>query len=127
MAATESVLIDSNVVIYTALPEYGNLREWLRTRRICISDITRLEVLGYHALTIGDKAYFERFFSECNIVPIDGALISKAIELRRTKSMSLGDSIIAASSLQESISLLTANIKDFDHIGKIEIIDILEI
>ena len=66
----KSILIDSNIAIYSALPEFDRLREWLFHKRIFVSQITRLEVLGYHSLTVDDKSYFEKFFEECRIVPI---------------------------------------------------------
>ena len=127
MAANKSILIDSNIAIYSALPEFDRLREWLFHKRIFVSQITRLEVLGYHSLTVDDKSYFEKFFEECRIVPIGEDEISKAIELRQIKSMSLGDSIIAASALHLSIILLTANTIDFKHIRNLELIDSSEI
>ena len=54
---------------------------------------------------------------------ISRQLIDKAIHLRQQKNMSLGDAIIAATALTEKLPLVTANIKDFQHIEELELID----
>lgn len=120
---SRSILIDSNIVIYAALPENEVLRTWLKKNKIFVSEISMLEVLGYHKLTKGDIIYFEEFFSASRVLAINSKQIQKAVELRQNKSMSLGDSIIAATALKENLPLVTANTKDFRHIPALELID----
>jgi toxin FitB len=48
------MLLDSNIVIYAALPEYGALRDFIAKHAPAVSVISRVEVLGYHRLTQQD-------------------------------------------------------------------------
>ena len=45
------MLLDSNVIIYAARPEYAALREFIEAEAPAVSVISRIEVLGYHKLT----------------------------------------------------------------------------
>jgi predicted nucleic acid-binding protein len=116
-------LLDSNILIYSASPDAKNLQVWLSENTLHISDITLLEVLGYHKLTNSDRKYFERFFSYCNQISISPDILQKAISLRQYKSMSLGDSIIAGTALVYQLPLVTLNHKDFRHIENLLLID----
>ena len=81
-------------------------------------------MLGYHKLKPNEKQYFEKFFTEIIILPIDNAIIEKAIQLRQQKNISVGDSIIAATAIIVNVSLLTHNESDFKGIKKLEILPI---
>lgn len=83
--------------------------------------------MGYWKLTKKDKYYFETFFSNLKVIPINEEVIEEAIALKQMKSMSLGDSIIAATAILENIPLLTANSKDFSSIKNLELIDLEKI
>lgn len=45
------MLIDSNIIIYAAKPEYGALRRFIAEKEPAVSAISYVEVLGYHQLT----------------------------------------------------------------------------
>ena len=81
-------------------------------------------MLGYHKLKPNEKQYFEKFFTEIIILPIDNSIIEKAIQLRQQKNISVGDSIIAATAIIVNVSLLTHNESDFKGIKKLEILPI---
>ena len=117
------LLLDSNILIYSASPSAEILQNWLSENSLHISDITLLEVLGYHSLSKSDHEYFENFISYCNQISISPDIIKKAISLRQSKAMSLGDSLIASSALVFKIPLVTLNIKDFKHISNLELIE----
>ncbi|HLW31125.1 MAG TPA: hypothetical protein VKX40_02605 [Aequorivita sp.] len=56
MAATnKNVLIDSNVIIYSAQPEFEKLSFWLKKKNIAVSTISRIEVLGFANLLETEK------------------------------------------------------------------------
>ncbi len=57
------MLLDSNTVIYAAIPEYSQLRKFLAQYSLSVSAISLIEVLGYHKLTQENKQYFQTFFS----------------------------------------------------------------
>jgi len=79
-----------------------------------------LEVLGY--CRIGNlKPLFERLFEELRIIPINRIIIDAAIVIRQQKSMSLGDSIIGATALENDLTIVTRNDKDFKWIEKLQV------
>ncbi|WPD23301.1 MAG: hypothetical protein SD837_01810 [Candidatus Electrothrix scaldis] len=45
------MLLDSNIIIYSFLPEFEILQEYLRNNEICCSVISCVETLGYHRLS----------------------------------------------------------------------------
>ena len=49
------MLLDSNIFIYAIQPDYAELRQWCLKQPLHASDLTRLEVLGYHKLNKLDK------------------------------------------------------------------------
>lgn len=107
------MLLDSNIIIYSALPDHAKLREFIRKNSPYVSEISKVEGMGYSTLTDEDLSYFQSFFEATTLIPISDAVISEAISLRQQRKMSLGDSIVAASAITNSFSLVTSNIKDF--------------
>jgi predicted nucleic acid-binding protein len=88
------MLLDSNIIIYAAKPEYGVLLDFIAKHALAVSAISRVEVLGYHLLNHQDRGNFEDFFAVATILPISESVLSKAIELRQMRKMSLGDALI---------------------------------
>jgi toxin FitB len=117
------MLLDSNIFIYATQPEYEPLRAWCMKQGVCASNITRLEVLGYHKLSEEDQADFHSLFEHTKIYPISSTLIELAIQLRQQRKMSLGDAIIAATALEYRQTLVTRNVKDFDWIEGLKVVD----
>lgn len=121
------IIIDSNIVIYSAEPGFPSLRRWLKNKQIILSIVSKIEVLGFSNISRREENYFTEFFSKTLFLNIDEVKIETAINLRQQKKMSLGDAIIAATALSEGLPLLTANIKDFKHIKGLKLIDLNEI
>ncbi len=118
------ILIDSNILIYSAKDEYKYLRKLFKQNDVFVSSISKLEVLGYHGLVEKDRVYFDAVFKVVKILPIDSIIIEQAILVRREHNISVGDAIIAATSLFYNYSLYTRNVSDFKPLGhKIEIIN----
>ncbi len=109
-------LLDSNIIIYSAMEDYSFLREIYKEDDIFVSDITRLEVLGFHKITLIQEKYFKSVFSVIDIIPISVNIINTAIELRKTYNLSVGDSIISATALNNDLNLYTNNVNDFKNI-----------
>ncbi len=120
------MILDSNIIIYSAIPENTKLREYLRSNEseLTVSAISRLEVLGYQKLSISEKSIFENFFQSVLILPVSNIVLNKAIEIRQQKKLSIGDSIIAATSLLNNQSLFTNNEDDFNSIPNLQIISL---
>lgn len=109
-------LVDSNILIYAAKPEYPLLKELLEQEDIAVSELSKLEVLGYHSLTEEAEDYFNAVFSLVSVLPITSEVIDRATELRQQRNMKAADSIIAATTLLHCKELITRNTGDFDHI-----------
>ncbi len=76
------MLLDSNIIIYAALPEYKNIREFIKNHTCFVSVISSVEVLGYHRLDKKDKTHFEAFFSLAPMIDLSPDIYKKAIYLR---------------------------------------------
>lgn len=116
-------LLDSNIIIYSALTEYAFLLEFIQDRSPYVSDISRIEVLGFHGLASNAISFFESFFASTTLIPISNEIIAEAIRLRQKRKMSLGDSVIAATALLNDFELITNNSKDFRWIKSLRLID----
>jgi predicted nucleic acid-binding protein len=109
-------LVDSNILIYAAKPEYPQLKDLLEEEDIAVSELTRLEVLGFRNITDEAEEYFNAVFELVTVFPISQEVINRAIELRQQSNMKSADSIIAATTLLHCTELITRNTGDFDHI-----------
>ena len=116
-------IVDSNLIIYSSQSAYAYLRPIIGNDSASISEITRLETLGFSRIEPQDKIYFESLFTLVNIHAIDKKIIEKAIELRQTKKMSVGDAIIAATALLLNLDLYTNSTSDFSFIKSLKIFD----
>ena len=115
------VLLDSNIIISIVKGRFpvSLLDKFLLT----VSEITRLEIFGYHKLELQEEKLLTQFFRNIDCLPVSRNIINQAISFRKKKSMSIGDAIIAATAQVHELPLTTANIKDFKHIKTIELID----
>jgi len=116
------VLIDSNIIIYSANPKQISLRDLL-LKEVSVSLITKVEVLGYHSLSTNAKVYLEAFFDSTPTLIISETIADRAIKLRQQKSLSLGDAIIAATALVHNLTLVTRNDTDFRHIINLKLLN----
>lgn len=113
-------LIDSNILIYSAKPDFNYLRP-LIARTNFVSIISKLEVLGFHKLTERDKIYFDACFKLLSIIHTDVIIFEKAIEIRRLYNLSIGDSLISATALVNDFELITHNTADFKRVASLKI------
>ncbi len=114
-------LIDSNIIIYSALQEYSFLREIFKEDNVFVSEISLLEVLGFGSITDAQENYFNAIFLMFNPISVSSEIILEAIKLRKKYKLSVGDSIIAASAMGLNLELLTNNIADFKKIDLLKI------
>jgi len=117
------MLLDSNILIYAVQPDFQGLRNWLMSQSVCVSAITCLEVLGYHKLTETDKCDFNQLFACIETLSISKEVVECAIGLRQLRKMSLGDAIIAATALIDRKTLVTRNVKDFEWIDGLNVLN----
>lgn len=120
------LLLDTNILIYAASPEHTELRAWALSQVPFISAISKVEALGYDKLTQHERAALEDIFASADLLPVDAQVIDRAVALRQEKMMSLGDAIIAATALVHGLALATNNVKDFQHIHAMRVINPLQ-
>ena len=109
-------LIDINILIYSAKPEFSYLRSLILSGENFVSALSLVEVLGYYKLTEEDRNYFDASFHLLTALPISDEVISKATELRKMYRMKTADAIIAATAVIHQLELITRNIGDFESI-----------
>ncbi|HEY9749510.1 MAG TPA: type II toxin-antitoxin system VapC family toxin [Allocoleopsis sp.] len=121
------MLLDSNIIIYSAQPEHARLRELIAGHSPAVSALSYLEVLGYHLLTEPQRQYFEEFFQVAQVLPISQDVLSQAVALRQQRRMTLGDAIIAGTALTHELILITRNVEDFRWIAELNLLNPFDI
>jgi predicted nucleic acid-binding protein len=116
----DSIVVDTNIVLYL-LNGDKTLATLLNERRIYVSFITELELLGYIGLSAKDKLQITSFLSACQIIDITPHIKEKTVFFRNTYSLKLPDSIIAATSLFLGIPFITSD-KAFSKIKELDLI-----
>lgn len=110
MSGTEFVL-DTNVVIGLLKNAEAAVdlaqRHGLVLARAGVSQITRMELLGFPGLEPDEERVTLDFLSRCQVVGIGGQVEAIAIDLRRSGALKLPDAIIAATALAAGARLLT--------------------
>lgn len=104
-------LLDTNMVIglikghisAIALAETNNLS----LSKAAVSQITRMELLGYSRLTVDEENAIRGFLADCQIRLLDETIEACAIQLRRSGGFKLPDAIVAATALTGALRLLT--------------------
>lgn len=104
-------LLDTNVVIgllkgYSPAVTLAG-QAVLVAGRVAVSQITRMELLGYPGLTDDEEQAVGKLLSLCQVLPITEAVESLAITLRRGGKLRLPDAIVAATALACGAKLLT--------------------
>ncbi len=90
---------------------------------LVVSAISKIEVLGYHKLSPTNRRKLEMLFDLLPILPVSEDVVEWAIVLRQQRKMSLGDALIAGTALSYGLALVTANVKDYEWIEGLEIIN----
>lgn len=123
------MILDSNIIIHSAKPEYIQLARYLQTNQdiVHVSLISTFEVLGFSKLSPSDKRTFEEYLKSVRIMPISDQVIAEAIQLRQQRKRSLGDSIIAATALLHNQPVLTNNMGDFSDIDGLQVIALADV
>ena len=117
------MILDSNLIIYAARPEYPGLRRLIAARSPAVSAVSVVEVLGYHRLTADDRVHFEAFFAVTEVLPLSDSVVARAVAVRQARKISLGDALVAATALVFGRELLTHNISDFAKVAGLVVSD----
>ena len=79
----------------------------LELDKAAVSQITRMELLGYPQLTDDEDAGIRTFLSGCQVRMLDERVEAEAIRLRRSGAFKLPDAIVAATAITGNLRLLT--------------------
>lgn len=120
-------LVDSNIIIYSCIPDYKFITDFILETLPSTSIISKIEVLGYSLLSTKDLPKIESLFSILNVLWLSDDIATKAIEIRKNYKLKLADAIIAATSLVNSLTLVTRNTKDFQKIKKLSLLNPFEL
>ena len=115
------MLVDSNILIYATKPEHAELRQWLLDALPKASIISKVEILGYHKLQPTGKVALTELLNNLDVVYLTPASYEIAIQLRQQRKLTLGDSLIAATCLEQGYTLATCNTGDFAWIGELKV------
>ena len=117
------MLLDSNIITYSFQQQFRFLQAFMTDHETSCSAISRVETLGYPHLSEDEKQYLEKCFETITVFPVSQAVIDNAISLRQQRKMSLGDAIIAATALEYRQTLITRNVKDFEWVEGLKVVD----
>ncbi|SEB20901.1 type II toxin-antitoxin system VapC family toxin [Pedobacter hartonius] len=109
-------LLDSNIIIYSYSSEFEYLRELIISESCTISEISRVEVLGYHGLKKEEDKYFRDIFDYVPLILPDQDIFDQAITIRKKYNLKLGDSLIAATAVVNDLEIYTRNLSDFERV-----------
>lgn len=117
MGETIVYLIDTNIIIYYLEGEQAAV-SFLQANRgkLYISSITWMETLSYQ-FSPDEEQLVRAFLQEFRQVEISFPVMELSVEIRRMKRLKLPDAIIASSAIQNDLTLVTRNIKDFKGIA----------
>jgi predicted nucleic acid-binding protein len=116
----ERMLLDTNVIIYS-LGGNKHITRLITSKEHFISEITEIELLGFHGLTREDEKILSEYLQQTFIIGLNSAIKNSAIDLKRVYRLKTVDAIVAASALYFELPLVTAD-KQFKQINELEVI-----
>jgi len=119
-------LLDSNILIYATQAQYPSVHAFLEQGPFAFSAITRVEVLGYHRLSDAGLQGYEALLGTMTELAVSSQIIRRAVRVRRASNLRLGDALIAATALVHQLPLVTHNMRDFERIAELDLIDPLK-
>lgn len=114
-----SFVLDSNAIIYYVNDDeqaVAALSPILEREMIVVPSIVVTELWSSAKATPSEMSTIAAFLESTLIMPLDNLLGKAAGELRRDYRLSLGDSVVAATSLAIGATLLTRNTRDFKRV-----------
>ena len=120
-------LLDSNTVIdYIAGLYSEKAVQWLNQlvdEEINVSIITKIEVLSFDPDKDDNYPILIDFFEASNLFELNDDIVSKTIQIRQKQKIKLPDAVIASTALVKGLILVSRNIKDFNNIPDLEVVN----
>lgn len=112
MNGKDNFLLDTNIVL-GFLGGNAKISDFFEKKlmrsNLHVSQITRMELLGYHSITSQEEKHLKNFLSYVKILPINEAVCDQAISLQREKKLKLPDALIAATAIYFDLVLVTCD------------------
>lgn len=115
-----SVVLDTNIVLYL-LNGDQILSKLLYRKKLYLSFISQLELLGYKGISAKQQLQVSKFIQECVVIDINEEIKTEAIQIRKQTKLKLPDTIVLATARFLSLPLITSD-QDFKEIKSPEII-----
>ena len=101
-------LLDTNIVLYL-LSGDQTLASLLRFKRLYISFVSELELLGFHGIKEDQKNQIRDFLKQCLIIDINENIKEIVIDIRSKYNLKLPDSIVMATTIYIDAPLITSD------------------
>ena len=98
---------DTNALLYL-LCGNGCMRPYL-SKRLGVSVISEMELLSFPQASEQDEENIRALLRDCTLFLLDNRIKNKAILLRKQYRLKLPDAIIAATAVENSLPLLSAD------------------
>jgi predicted nucleic acid-binding protein len=116
----QEYLIDTNVAIDyigEVLPRKAlAMLDGIIDRQFYLSVINKIELLGFAGITENEEIKFQELINAADVLDLDEDIVISTIEIRKQYKTKLPDAIIAATALVNKFTIISRNIKDFDKI-----------
>ena len=120
--------LDTNILIYYAAGDkrisdflIQNLAE---NTPLFLPTVVVLEFFSFPGLASREQALFKTILPQLHIVVFDFDLSLAAADLRKTYRMKLGDSVVAATAIDNNSTLVTRNVRDFKKVSDLKLLDL---
>jgi predicted nucleic acid-binding protein len=115
----DKFVVDTNIILYI-LSGDKIISKYLYRQNLYTSIICEIELLSFPDLDSKNEEQIKSFLREFRIISIDELIKEHAISLRKTYSLKLPDSIIAATAISLDLPLITSD-KQFKKIKELQI------
>lgn len=124
-------LWDTSIAIYYLQRQFTPtaekfIDEILKNNQPSVSVVTEIELLSWRTTNDRDVVILKNFLSDSLIFDLTPAIKNRTAELRKTLSIKLPDSIIAATALVEDLTLITRNTQDFKKCSGLKVVNPFE-
>lgn len=122
------MLWDTNSIIFflqdlLPSPSKAFLLRELNKRKPQISIITEIELLSWPKISTAEISSISEFLSNFESIGLTEEIKIVTIQLRKSKGLKIPDAVIAATALTQAVPLLTNNLKDFEKVDFLKILD----
>jgi predicted nucleic acid-binding protein len=115
-----SVVLDTNIVLYLLNGDQV-LSELLDRKKLYLSFISQLELLGFKGITLKQQLAISKFIQDCIVIDVNEEIKREVISLRKKTRLKLPDCIIVATARFLGLPFITSDV-DFKSIGFTEVI-----